>query len=350
MVVHVGINFVAGEGLAYDTTQNNKEPFEINFDKKMLACLMDTENLNLNEIQSMFDIAKSQINSQLGCLCICLAQNFNNFLSIFIKEIGFKNGWEKVQVINVNTAKYYMAISQSDIIPKNNDIIWILDGSWCLVWHIVDGNIRLVNDFKGNLSSTEEVRKTIKRSKVKKIPDFVFYEKSKTQDFPKYLTLYSKMVPFENLSLTKGTLFKAQKMARNPQLQQLAVIENFFFKINDEKFGFDEQINPPCKKIKTKPLRYRIPKQILIFDDQIKAVGIDLGTTRCCEAVNRTNKIEIVAIENTGDRLMPSYVAYDEENVKCGQVVVNRLRNYSNSTIFDSKRIIGKTFDEIEID
>uniref|UniRef100_A0AC35FMI0 Uncharacterized protein n=1 Tax=Panagrolaimus sp. PS1159 TaxID=55785 RepID=A0AC35FMI0_9BILA len=71
---------------------------------------------------------------------------------------------------------------------------------------------------------------------------------------------------------------------------------------------------------------------------------------RCCVAVIRKNGITTVPLDNNGERLLPSYVSYDEENVKCGQIVVERLRNYSKSTIFDSKRIIGRSLSDIEID
>uniref|UniRef100_A0A914ZDJ3 Heat shock protein 70 n=1 Tax=Panagrolaimus superbus TaxID=310955 RepID=A0A914ZDJ3_9BILA len=92
------------------------------------------------------------------------------------------------------------------------------------------------------------------------------------------------------------------------------------------------------------------PKKVEISSDENDIIGIDLGTTRCCAAVNRQNGIETVALGNTGHRLLPSWVAFDEEKDKCGEIVVERLRNYSKSTVFDVKRIIGKTFDEIKID
>uniref|UniRef100_A0A914QWP9 Heat shock protein 70 n=1 Tax=Panagrolaimus davidi TaxID=227884 RepID=A0A914QWP9_9BILA len=94
---------------------------------------------------------------------------------------------------------------------------------------------------------------------------------------------------------------------------------------------------------------YILPKKITAVS-KIDAVGIDLGTSRCCAAVSRKNGIETVPLDNKGERLLPSFVAYDEEHIKCGQVVIDRLRNYSKSTIFDSKRIIGKNINEIEID
>uniref|UniRef100_A0A914QYZ7 Heat shock protein 70 n=1 Tax=Panagrolaimus davidi TaxID=227884 RepID=A0A914QYZ7_9BILA len=95
---------------------------------------------------------------------------------------------------------------------------------------------------------------------------------------------------------------------------------------------------------------YTIPPKISTFKAGINAVGIDLGTSRCCVTVSKTRAFEIVAIENTGEKLLPSYISYNEEHEKCGQVVVDQLRYASNSTVFDVKRLIGKNFDEVDPD
>uniref|UniRef100_A0A914YUA2 Hypoxia up-regulated protein 1 n=1 Tax=Panagrolaimus superbus TaxID=310955 RepID=A0A914YUA2_9BILA len=88
----------------------------------------------------------------------------------------------------------------------------------------------------------------------------------------------------------------------------------------------------------------------MLTTNNFQAIGIDLGTTRCCVAANRRNGFVAIPLDTTGERLLPSYVSYNEKNVICGKIVVNRLRNYSKSTIFDSKIIIGREFSEIEID
>uniref|UniRef100_A0AC35FZ74 Heat shock protein 70 n=1 Tax=Panagrolaimus sp. PS1159 TaxID=55785 RepID=A0AC35FZ74_9BILA len=95
---------------------------------------------------------------------------------------------------------------------------------------------------------------------------------------------------------------------------------------------------------------YVIPKKEILLKKDFPVIGIDLGTSRCCAAVNRNDGIATVPLDNTGERLLPSFVSYDEEKVKCGRVVMGRLRHYSKSTIFDSKRIIGRPFSDIEID
>ena len=95
---------------------------------------------------------------------------------------------------------------------------------------------------------------------------------------------------------------------------------------------------------------YVIPKGRFFENSNIMAVGIDFGTTRCCIAVNRRSGIETVALENASERLMPSYVAFDEKVPKCGKVVVSRLRNRAASTVFDVKQIMGKEYKSITHD
>uniref|UniRef100_A0AC34FH86 Uncharacterized protein n=1 Tax=Panagrolaimus sp. ES5 TaxID=591445 RepID=A0AC34FH86_9BILA len=110
----------------------------------------------------------------------------------------------------------------------------------------------------------------------------------------------------------------------------------------------------------TKALKYEIPKNVneitiptmlSSYDIEVNAVGIDLGTTECCAAVIRKNGPDFVVLDEvTRLRTMPSYVSFDEENDKCGQIVVNRMRHQSKYTVYDIKRIIGKKFDEVIVD
>uniref|UniRef100_A0A914PUF8 Heat shock protein 70 n=1 Tax=Panagrolaimus davidi TaxID=227884 RepID=A0A914PUF8_9BILA len=93
---------------------------------------------------------------------------------------------------------------------------------------------------------------------------------------------------------------------------------------------------------------YNIPHKVLIDNLNINAIGIDLGMTRCCVAVRRANGFELVAIDNS-KRQLPSYISFKENKPICGKLVINNLHLYANSTVFDIKRIIGKNFDDIEI-
>uniref|UniRef100_A0AC34F2J5 IRG-type G domain-containing protein n=1 Tax=Panagrolaimus sp. ES5 TaxID=591445 RepID=A0AC34F2J5_9BILA len=97
--------------------------------------------------------------------------------------------------------------------------------------------------------------------------------------------------------------------------------------------------------------KYNIPIKILNYDSSLNAIGIDLGTTECCVAVIRKNGPDFVVLDPvTSLRTMPSYIAFDEKEPKCGQIVVDRMRHKAKYSIFDTKRIIGKRPAEITTD
>jgi len=76
-------------------------------------------------------------------------------------------------------------------------------------------------------------------------------------------------------------------------------------------------------------------------------LGIDLGTTFSCVAVYDDVAKKVVVLENDeGARTTPSYVAFTESGRLVGAAAKSQAAANSKGTLFDVKRIIGRTFQD----
>ena len=78
-------------------------------------------------------------------------------------------------------------------------------------------------------------------------------------------------------------------------------------------------------------------------------MGIDLGTIYSCVGIMRKFNIDIVADKGDGSRLIPSMVCYKEKEWLYGNSAKNNMIQYSESTMFESKRLIGLKFKNIQV-
>lgn len=78
-----------------------------------------------------------------------------------------------------------------------------------------------------------------------------------------------------------------------------------------------------------------------------KIIGIDLGSYNCAVSVYEGNEVKVIP-NSEGGLTTPSYVGFTKDGIKVGDPAKRQAATNPEKTIFNIKRLMGKTYDQVK--
>lgn len=153
----------------------------------------------------------------------------------------------------------------------------------------------------------------------------------------------------ENRISKTGQIFRSKAMKKH-HAHSLKIVQKKFVESVKQTSEAQKQFEKAIAEVLKK---FEDHNDLRAAEHSEAAIGIDLGTTFSCVAIYKGGKIEMIPDREHHSNTVPSYVFYESANkTVVGHSAKDQSVIHPQTTIFDSKRLIGRKFydDQIQKD